>query len=50
MLYVGLCLFFGLLAWVSWNKSVRDADLLFAALAFIFATVCLLIFYGIVAP
>lgn len=47
MLFFGLALIFGGLAWGAWHISVRDANILYAALAFLLSAASLFFFFGV---
>lgn len=46
MTFLGIALIFGMLAWIAFEKSVRDANILYAALAFIFGAICVFFLFG----
>ncbi len=46
MPFMLLAVIFGVLAWGAWHLSVRDANILYAALAFILAAISMFFFFG----
>ena len=42
-----IALVFGVLAWCAWHISVRDASILYAALAFLCAAICIFFMFGV---
>lgn len=47
MTFFALSIIFGILAWCAWALSVRDANILYAAIAFILTAIALFFLFGI---
>lgn len=46
MPFVVVAIVFAMLAWAAWHFGVRDANILYAALALVLAAVALFFFFG----